>query len=1129
MIDVRNIFVGGLDLDNSYHVVGKTAYIDALNITRDQIDGSHDNEISNIVGNQKVNYSYPSAGVVIGAYPFSLRNVIYFFRYSATGYNGVYEYNRTSGVITKIFESLVDSATDILNFTEHNKITSVNIYPSDTGDLLFFLDSLGRPTEMNITRFKNGEYTPVTRSIIDVIKIPPLVPPTSVYYGDITRRTNSTRNKLFRFKERWHYDDNETSCPSPISKVPYPINVLDDTYTSVITNNNVILLNVSSGAKNVKAVEILMSYVDKTNTWSDFASVEIVNKADNGWGDNNTFPYAFYNDSTYPFINLKESIQLYDYVPDYANCQDLANGNVPVYFGIKEGLSRIITPNVVNTILTVAAGAGGSVGNLDGIISKNVSGGGNPPFNTHWEMDYTFSGIPAVGTLVTIKVRRKSDGFEFFATSYTTISGDTADTVSLQLIANNTAPDINVSHPNAYIIELAIKKSVYEPLPLNGFYSLLTITPPGTSLAPNSIPAWLWSTQRNIGLEYFNTQGKTNGVLYNAKVSFPAYAENGSHIPLLPYINVKIYHLPPIWATSFQFVFTAESTIPFFWVTADVNTTESAYIYFDITNLPLNQKKFPSTNQVVSYTAQDGDRLRLIRRMNDNTVFADTYDAAVEGLVVEPIINGVAQTGKQFIKIKKIAPFSSVDYTTKNFVIEVYRQGQQVPNTENAPFFELGRQYPTILDSIGVLVHGGEVTNQDTVGNIPAEFNLYDGDCYFRSRTAVLSETGTSTFNVMDRNFVDFYISAVSSLQGRASLIDINAKPSYFGAYGRFGQAYQPNTNINGLCRFFQDNDYDKCDISNGDMMLIKVRDRFIRTFQKLKVGRIPLFSEIKKDATGNNILFDTDKLLNPIQYDVGDFGIGENSESLASHDYADWFTTNIKGAVCRVSDNGVDNVSKLYNVDSWATENLPLRTGNSKVYGAFDQRKGSYIIAVEASGDSPAQTINFSSHNQNDSSFESFLSFHPEMMCCLGVLLVSFKNGDLYTHDSTIYNRFYGIDYPSYITFVFNEYPLQRKSFQSVEEISNTVWGCPEIITSLNTYGTVSQQSNLVEAEFTQLEGGYCSSFKRDTNSPGGKINGQSLKGFYTTIKFQKNTADSLITLALCKVYFINSPLNTQ
>ncbi|MCC5257488.1 hypothetical protein, partial [Staphylococcus aureus] len=82
--------------------------------------------------------------------------------------------------------------------------------------------------------------------------------------------------------------------------------------------------------------------------------------------------------------------------------------------------------------------------------------------------------------------------------------------------------------------------------------------------------------------------------------------------------------------------------------------------------------------------------------------------------------------------------------------------------------------------------------------NTPAEINIYNGDSYFRPRVIYLSDTvlssGVGQFNVQDSNFVDFYVIDVSSLEGRPSLIDENAKTTFFGAVIRHGRAYQANT-----------------------------------------------------------------------------------------------------------------------------------------------------------------------------------------------------------------------------------------------------------------------------------------------------------------------------------------------
>ena len=1351
MIDIKADFKGGLDLDNALYNVAKNSYIDAINVTRDAIEGSNDMALTNIVGNQLINYNFPSGiiatpsfvvlgsstnatitfsgaltipqgfiiniylndlinhstvcvstftttsiinlnqlttelansmvnlntpgltgitvignqllftypsltgndpqyvfdqitinsngasrNVCIGAYANNLRNTIVYFIWNENDHHLVLEFNNEirqfAYPISPIFQNLIDSDNvDVLGFTEHNKITSINIYNRDSqlgeGDLLYFLDSLGRPTVMDIMRFKAGEYNPITRDILDVCKRPPLSPPVCGYFNDSTINSNSLRNRLFRFKYRYVYDNNEKSVCSPISEVPLPINILDDEYTNLITNNNLISLILNTGEKDVKTVELLMSYVHKTNNWSDFALVQGIQKSSilglkailtttpnivltdinnasivfsgnvipgtiidismtrlsplgtvtlayytvvNGdtlgsvvtqiynqinsippgviefvyqsgsteivFGydrtlysffqsdiiitnfvnniDNVNFSYSFYNDSTYPVIDINESILLFDYVPESANAQEMPNGNVLLYGGITEGYDRNLIPNVVNTILTAPSDIQAPTGSLNIVYVP-----------TRNESNYALqiSGIPIAGTIITIYQYSILDHIPYIAATYTTLSGDLiADVIrglESDFLARGRVFFAIIRYANN---ELGIIIS----FPDNGNrFSSINVILPSYFTAYSSFPSFLFSTQRNIGIAYFDKKGKTNGILYNSKILFPAYDENVTHQVLLPYINTKIYHQPPEWAYSYNFYLTKENTQFLYWQTIDVkydNTTvaTSEYIFFDVSNILENQKVNPTTANVLSYTFQDGDRIRLIKKVIDDTVYSDIYDAEILGQVVDPKIGASIVVGT-FIKIKSFNPFNTVDYSSKDFIIQIYRPEQQSPNSTNTVYYEFGQQYAIGNPTLPTRFHMGMVSSQSIPLNVPAEFNFYRGDVYFRLRKIALGSTGVALFYALDRNFVDSYISASNSVDGRPSVIDLNARRAYYSTLVRFSEAYQANTNINGTNRFFPNN-FDEYDYSYGDVMRFTTRDRFIRVFQKLKIGQVPLYHQILKEQNKENLIV-TDKLLNPIQYYVGDVGIGNNSESLASYRFADYFTSNIKGVICRVSNDGVIFLSVDHNIDSWASTELPFRTGDFKVYGTFDPILGNYIAALEETTTQDAYTLIF---DEKNNSFDTFLSFHPEMMATLRTLFVSFKNGQIYTHDSPQYNNFYGNQYDSSITMVFNASPMVKKTFLALSEIGSDIWETPEMKTDLNSYGTTKMQTNLVSSDFAQLEGTYEATILRDQNSVGGLIEGDSMKGKLMTVKFRSSNASQLVSLNLVSLKYINSPL---
>lgn len=180
----------------------------------------------------------------------------------------------------------------------------------------------------------------------------------------------------------------------------------------------------------------------------------------------------------------------------------------------------------------------------------------------------------------------------------------------------------------------------------------------------------------------------------------------------------------------------------------------------------------------------------------------------------------------------------------------------------------------------------------------------------------------------------------------------------------------------------------------------------------------------------------------------------------------------------------------------------------------------------------SPAQTLIF---DEEGNKFETFASFHPENMVTCGTVLVTYKDGQAWTHDDEPnYNNFFGVQYDSDITFVFNKNELDKKTFLTIEEVASQAWDCPEIITGSNSFGKTKQTSELiVPDDFEELEGNFHASFLGASNSIGGLINGDSLKGNLMSVKFRAIIPappnNLLVSLSLIKVKSNNSSLNVD
>ena len=71
-----------------------------------------------------------------------------------------------------------------------------------------------------------------------------------------------------------------------------------------------------------------------------------------------------------------------------------------------------------------------------------------------------------------------------------------------------------------------------------------------------------------------------------------------------------------------------------------------------------------------------------------------------------------------------------------------------------------------------------------------------------------------------------------------------------------------------------------------------------------------------------------------------------------------------------------------------------------------------------------------------------SYHSFEPEWMVTMNNFLYTFKNGNLYKHNTNeTRNSYYGSLYDSKITTIFNNEPSQTKQFKTIATNSTTAW----------------------------------------------------------------------------------------
>lgn len=117
--------------------------------------------------------------------------------------------------------------------------------------------------------------------------------------------------------------------------------------------------------------------------------------------------------------------------------------------------------------------------------------------------------------------------------------------------------------------------------------------------------------------------------------------------------------------------------------------------------------------------------------------------------------------------------------------------------------------------------------------------------------------------------------------------------------------------------------------------------------------------------------------------------------------------------------------------------------------------------------------------YSENVAGWVSFYSFIPEMMVGMNSYFYTFKNGELYRHNSNEdRNTFYGTFYPASITSVFNPDVSIVKNFKTISIDGDNSWSC-SVVTDLG--------SGFIDKDWFELkEGNWFAYIRRnDIGSP--------------------------------------------
>ena len=341
---------------------------------------------------------------------------------------------------------------------------------------------------------------------------------------------------------------------------------------------------------------------------------------------------------------------------------------------------------------------------------------------------------------------------------------------------------------------------------------------------------------------------------------------------------------------------------------------------------------------------------------------------------------------------------------------------------------------------------------------------------------------------------------------------------------------FNSRTGVNNTNQFSVGTDITKsADPANGSIQKLYAEDTNLIIFQENKVSRALIDKDAIYSAEGSAAITSTPLVIGQIVPYAGEYGISKDPESFAVYGYRKYFTDRSRGAVLRLSRDGMTEISSYGMHDFFRDELSSLST--NKIVGSWDNHTKNYIISIQSASD--YKTISF---DEDVLGWTTFLDFKPSYAFSLNNLYYTFNTGKMYQHHVGNYAKFYGITYGTSVTIVLNSQPSVVKVFETINYEGSNHW---QLASMVGSSGDVTLPIGSYQAQTTLagLEGAlFSNNFKKKeskffanliNNSPstaGEVVFGNSMtgiKGFFATVKMEIPAIVQFDTSAIKKELF--------
>ena len=218
-----------------------------------------------------------------------------------------------------------------------------------------------------------------------------------------------------------------------------------------------------------------------------------------------------------------------------------------------------------------------------------------------------------------------------------------------------------------------------------------------------------------------------------------------------------------------------------------------------------------------------------------------------------------------------------------------------------------------------------------------------------------------------------------------------------------------------------------------GSIQKLFTRNTNMVTFCEDKTLKVLVDKNALFNADGNPQLLSTNSVLGQVIPFAGDYGISKNPESFANYGYRVYYTDQRKGAVLRLSGDGITNIADK-GMLQYFKQNMP---SSNFILGSYDETKDVYNLTLKYKTTSLNKTVSFTERVNGWTSFKSFI---PESGCSLNGGYYTFYNGEIWKHGvNELRNTYYGVFAASKVKLVFNTEFSSVKTFRTLNYEGST------------------------------------------------------------------------------------------